>query len=62
MEVLVHVILVWMVVNFVVLAIILEKDYRRIHRRTDGHEAETPVVERKKGMSSQVDATGARNE
>ncbi|MDQ2082007.1 hypothetical protein RA307_17605 [Xanthobacteraceae bacterium Astr-EGSB] len=62
MEFLVHVILIWMGINLVLLAIVVEKDFRRIHSRPGGGKAEKPVLQRKNGSSSQADITAAPNE
>jgi hypothetical protein len=62
MEFVFEIILVWVVINLVVLAIVVEKDFRRIQSRSRGRKSEPPILERKKGSSSQVDITGALNE
>ena len=62
MEFLIHVILIWMGINLVVLAIVVEKDFRRIHSHSGGGKVEKPILQRKNGSSSQADVTGAPNE
>jgi hypothetical protein len=62
MEFLIHIILIWMVINFVVLAIVVEKDFRRIHSNSRRRSGDKPVLQRENVPSSRPDITGAPNE